>query len=601
MTNVELIENISINENAYFFRNSDNIVISKKKIEEVFRSCSSVRIGHYLMNQIKKKVSIKGEVVNYSICVFKYNSRPSFIDEPIEGWVEVKLGYLLIVEIQDYIVVNKKNVSKTHDFFELFDKIDYKILANLFVNNETKLEKFGLKNLDVSDKSIRGKSIEAVDLRDNFSSLGANNYALNSVRVKNQDEKTSIILGSSRVNKYGPKYGIQNFCDWAKSIVSAITSYQEKKTFLSVFAEPVDYELIKDELIPISVLINFDSLYDDFEDNLISDTIIRIFTENGIIERRIDLLKHISSFERLISVNHSENKFSLINGLAKDLEVKLNKKSITLRSPKLKSVIIRKENGIEISIIDYINSKNAQIINFENVDLVYANKKLFRDNQLLGNIDIFLQIFKPFKELELITSEKGNFSINQVEFTALSLFRFVEDTFSSSADFIICDDLSKEWADHIALTNNKITFYHSKFDSSTLSASAFQDVVGQAQKNLGNLNPQDFQLDSKKEIWGTNYRNDKVTTSIKRIRKGTTPHDAITRFQSVSRSPNTSREVCLVINFISKSLLEVNLNKLKNGIRFTQQHETTQILWFISSLMASCRELNTDVYIFCKP
>lgn len=601
MNNPELIDNILINENACFLRNTENIIIPKKKIEDVFKKCSSIRIGHYLMNVTKQKIIINGNQITYSFCAFKYESTPSFISEPLDGWNELKLAYLLIVEIRDFIIINKKNVSKIQSFTSLFDKIDYTILANLFINNETKLEKFGLRNLDVSDKSIRGKSVEALDLKDNFSSLGANHYFLNSVRIKNQDEKISVLLGTSKVNRFGPKCGIHSFCHWSQLVVSIIELYQEKETFLSVFATPIDYESLRDELVPISVLINFDSLYESFENNLISDTLIRIRYKNEVVEKRIDLLKYLVSFERLIKISKNENRFELINSMVKDLELKLNKKTITIKSIKLKSIILKKENSEEISIIEYLNSVNTHIINFDNVDLVYAHRKLFCDNKLLGNMDTFMKIFIPFKSLESITSEKGLFNQKQTEFTSCSLFRFVEDTFSAKADFIVCDDLSKEWADHIALTDNSVTFYHSKYSDTTFSASAFQDIVGQVQKNLGNLNPQDFQFELKKQLWGKNYKNDKVETSIKRIRKGTSATDMISKFQSVSKTPNTVREVYLVINFISKSLLEENLNKLKNKISFPQQHETIQILWFISSLMASCQELNTNVYICCKP
>lgn len=57
----------------------------------------------------------------------------------------------------------------------------------------------------------------------------------------------------------------------------------------------------------------------------------------------------------------------------------------------------------------------------------------------------------------------------------------------------------------------------------------------------------------------------------------------------------------LVINFISRSELQENLNKLKSGITFGQKNETIQILWFISSLVSSCKEVNVDPYICCKP
>ncbi len=66
-------------------------------------------------------------------------------------------------------------------------------------------------------------------------------------------------------------------------------------------------------------------------------------------------------------------------------------------------------------------------------------------------------------------------------------------------------------------------------------------------------------------------------------------------------SANFHGEVHLVINFISKTDLQTNLDLLKAGRSFGQRSETIQILWFISSLIASSQEVNTSVFIHCKP
>ena len=116
-------------------------------------------------------MTINNIEIEYSICVFKYNTKPTFIEEAVENWIETKLAYLLIVEIDDYIVISRKNVSKIQDFLKQFNPLDYKVLSTLFVNEDTQFEKFNLKNLNVSDKALREKSLEAIDLKENFSAL----------------------------------------------------------------------------------------------------------------------------------------------------------------------------------------------------------------------------------------------------------------------------------------------------------------------------------------------------------------------------------------------------------------------------------------------
>lgn len=602
MTEQQKLENIIINENAYFFSNDNNVRITKNKIEQVFRVVSSAKSGNYLLKKVKEVVIVDGATINYSFCTFKFVTKPTFIDEEVGDWIETKLAYLLIVEIDDYIVISRKNISKVQDFVKQFNPLDYSVLSTLFVTDETLLEKFNLKNLNVSDKALREKSLEAVDLRENFSALGANNYMLNSLRVKNNDEKISLSLNSSRINKLGKKNSIEQFCIWGKNLVDQINAHTDRVTFLSVFAEPQDYESLKDTITPISVLFVFSKLYSDFENGIINRTFIEYTYDDGeIIERDINLLSHLSTFERLSSIREENGLFYIDNKSFDDLELRFNEKSISIRSQKLKNIIVERDNGTKLSMIEYINYSGGYVINFDNIDLVYSNRKLFKDNRLLGNIDHFMKIFIPHNELNTTTGEKGNFTVVQTHFGNNTLFGFVENTYTNDFEYVICDDLGREWADHICINEDKIALFHSKFNAAQFSASAFQDIVGQAQKNLGNVSPQDYQIDGKRNFWNSQYNNSGVATSINRLRKGDNIDNAITLYKSAKNSANFHGEVHLVINFISKATLETNLNHLKVGTVFPQRSETIQILWFISSLIASTQEVNTNVFIHCKP
>lgn len=596
------VDNIIINENAYFYQKLNNVPLSKYRIKSIFRETSSGRLGHCLLNEIKIPYTIDTQNLFYSICVFKYNTVPTFIEEEVPDWEEVKIAYLLIVEYEDYIVISKKNASRIQGFLRTLNPLSYEVLSTLFVDDDTSFEKFSLRNLNVSDKAIREKSMEAIDLKQNFSALGASNYILSSLRVKNNDEKTSMMLNSSRINKFGKKSNIEGFCDWSKKIVDKIKSHTIENTFLSIFAEPQNYEQLRFSLAPISVLFNFGEIYADFEAGRITRIFLRLEIQDAVLERNIDLFKQFSKVEQLNNISIDNGKFIIDNPYADDLELKLNELSITLRSAKLRNVLIRKDTGIEITLLDFLNSRNAFIVNFENIDLVYSNRKLFKDNRLLGNIDQFLKVFKPFPDLQNVTSEKGHFTNTSIGFEAGSEFCFVEDTFSHEHDFLICDDLVKEWADHIGIKDNRVVFYHSKYKNSQSSASAFQDIVGQAQKNLGNLSPQIFQLDAKREIWNSTYNSSTgIATQINRLRKGTTVDDAIEQFTYAVRDPYFKKEVFLVINFISKACLSLWLQNLKDGVNFNEKNEVIQILWFISSLITTCQETNTEVTICCNP
>jgi hypothetical protein len=601
MNEIEKLNNVILNENAYFFKNVDSIRISDNKIRKVFEDASTKKSGNYLLKIVNRNFHLDELDINYSFCAFKYDTKPTFIEEYIDKWVETKIAYFLIAEIGNYIVISKKNISNIQEFLNQFELIDYKVLSTLFVNNDTSFEKFGLKNMNVSAKAVRQKVLEANDLKENFSSLGASNYILNSLRVNCDNEKISILLNSSRINKFGMKNCIEDFLLWSKKLIDKIENHVEHETFLTIFAEPQDYELNKDRLTPIAILFLFSNLYEDFENNIL-DRVVYRFIE---IDKPVKIFEKLDRFESLCQIDQIENSgesyYEVKNSIVKDLILKFNNKSITLKSNKLRNLILIYSNGTEIPIIDYINQSNQFLINFDNLDMIYTNRKLFKDTKLLGNINHFLKIFKPYPELINVLSEKGSLNITSTTFDSDSIFGFVENEFKNECKYLICDDLNKEWADHIGISDDKIMFIHSKHKDAKYSASAFQDIVGQAQKNLGNMSPQDFQLESKLTFWEKKYSNDNVDSNISRLRKGSSVSNAITQFKQTIKNPNVNREVYLVLNFISKSGLDYKLNQLINGEIFQERNEIIQILWFISSLISSCQEIGVDVFICCKP
>lgn len=601
MTTKELIENIILNENAYFFKKVKEKFLSKKILTNTFKEASEEKTGNYLLNKVKEKITIDGKEVYYSICVFKYPKKPTFIKEEIKDWEEIKLAYICIVDFEKYISISKRNISGIKEFYKNLLPIDYKVLTSIFITDTTSFEKFSMNNMNISDKSIRNKSVEANDLKENLSTLGLQSYVLNNLRLNNDSDRLSLTLNSSRINKFGNKNNVEFFIKWSNVIIKKIDSYIPKDSFISTFATPQSFEKERDNLKPISILIILNHLLSSFENNQIEKC--TIYLESG--EKELDLANVIDKFKRLLNIqeiidDNDKSSFIVKNSIANDLTLSLNKKTITLRSKKLNNVITKFSDETELSIIDYLNRTSSFIITFDIPDLIYSNRKLFKDNRLLGNINSFLSVFKPYQELNDITSEKGDFSATSVDFSANSMFAFVEDEFLEQSEYFICDDLGKEWADHIGLNENSISFYHSKYKVSNFSASAFQDIIGQAQKNLGNLSPTENQWPMKQGLWSNNYRINQIQTNITRVRKGDSSENAIQYFKNLKTLPNLSKNVFIVVNFISKSELTDRLEKLKNGEEFREKNEVIQILWFVSSLISSCYEVGAKIHILCK-
>lgn len=598
-------DHLLLNENAYIYKKPDGFSLSKSRVKQLFAHISrkTEREGNYLLNEPYLDSVIDGTHIHYSICVFKFESVPSFIDEYIAGWIETKLAYLILVEFENYIVVTKKNIAGMAEFFKQLEPLDYQILSTLFIDDTTMFEKFGLKNMSISDKAIRSKTMESNDLKENFSTVGAGNYIVDNMRLKTGSEKVALSLNTSRINKFGAKNYLEDFFGWAKEVINKVENYIPQNTFLTVFAQPISFERERNNLVPIAILFLFSKLYEDFDNHRIAGCII--VNESG--ERPINIFNYLEDFERLLQVTQKVNddgtfSYTAQTTLADDLELRINAKSITIYSRKLQNVKLVTDAGHHRSIVEYINTSNQFIVNFDQLELVYTNRKLFLDNRLLGNINHFLDAFIPFGALVNVNSEKGAFLTTSTQFDNLSEFGFVEDTFIADFDFFLCDDLGREWADHIGLTDDKISFFHSKYKDTGYSASSFQDVVGQALKNISNLSPRDYQLDSKAHFWGNNYNaSDGTNTQIARLRKGTTVNDFTERFKETTKNPNLNREIYLVVNFISKNGLQQKLQDLRDGVAFAERNEVIQILWFLSSFLSICGEQGIKGYICCKP
>lgn len=597
-------EHLLLNENAYLYKKPEGFVLSRTKISNLFRQIAPItdREGRFLLNVRHSPATVEGTSIHYSICVFKFKTKPSFVDIATDEWMETKLAYFVLVEFEQYIVISKKNISGLTDFLKTLNSIDYEVLSTLFIDDNTQYEKLGLKNMSLSDKAIRSKTMESNNLQENFSTVGSSNYIVDNLRLSTEGTKIALSLNTSRVNKFGTRNHLEAFFEWANDVVRKLERYSPQNTFLNVFAQPVSFESQRDDLIPVAILFLFNKIHEDFDNQRITNCVL--VTESG--SRQINLFKHIDQFQRLLQVtsqvlDNGSVQYFAATTLTDDLELRINKKSITIYSNKLSQVKLVMDNGRVISITEYINSSNQFIVNFDHLELVYTNRKLFRDNRLLGNIDYFLNAFLPYPELSIITSEKGAFTSTSTHFEPNCCFGFVEYAFTAKFDFFVCDDLGNEWADHIGITTDTISFYHSKYKDVGYSASAFQDIVGQALKNISNLSPRDYQLRSKSNIWSEGYNAPGVATNISRLRRGTNVEDLLEAYGTTIKNPNFNREIYLVVNFISKEGLRERLEKLRNAEAFAERNEVIQILWFLSSFLSICAEQGIKGYICCKP
>jgi hypothetical protein len=581
---------ITITENAYFY----NVVkpISKRQLETIIGVATDHRTGKFEYKNIRREVMLNGKSFKTTLAVFKYYSNPGFLMKGIEK--ETRYGYLLVVEFNNFLVISKKG---TVDFSEHLEKnvsgLSYNTLAKFRVRRKSRFKRMSVSSLDTGRGHMRRSHYEADDIQEIISTVTTSSKVLSSLRVKNDLHETSIALNTSRINQLGKKTVLDYFCLWAGQICEEIETYIPEKCFVDNFAEPLIYADTICSLIPVSVLFDFYQLADDVSNGAIS----RIFYKSKYgAEKDISItaLLDANDFCFALDAKGSKRNFNIINPFDHTLAIEMGPKDIQLYSEKLSRVKLEFSDGEIKSLLTYINKEHLFVVAFDNSEIRYASKGLFRDSKLFGNISYFLNYIHTTPELGLASSEKGKPVPHSTGFDPDSVFDVVEKELANDCDYLFCDDLGDEWADHIGFKKNSfIRFYHSKASSKTFSASAFHDLVSQALKNIGHF---DFnkELTVKQAKMATYYAG----TQINRMRKG---GDAISCFSDLRQtynSPNVQKEIYLVINFLSKADLALELERLLVG---EAKNQTIQILWLLSSLICTCQEKGIKLKIITKP
>lgn len=484
------------------------------------------------------------------------------------------------------------------------------MLCNVLVDDTTVYKKFGIDNLDMSDFAMRSKVLESENLESVFSTIGANNFFLDSLRLKNSEGTFSLAINQSKINQYSSKKVCSEAVfEWVKKMVDLISACDggSVSNYLSIFATPVDYgkEYRKGNLEARYVLI---SLYKLYSEEVVD--IIRYYSEDREEKNEtISVDDLCGKFQYALELNDDgdENYYVDIDYWG-TLNVVVREKGISIQGSWMKRVNIimqAVDNTVEISLYDYIIDNGLYTVMFDKPALKYSNKTLFKDDRLTGNIDVFLNLFEDDEALTRTVEEKviGHFDPEDTEFADNTLFGYIESHYQDEEKIMVCDDLGTEWADHIQIGRDSVSLFAAKHKDECFSASAFQEVVGQAQKNLGAFFPQESQWDRKVEKWNDYYKLDGVETHIKRVRsEGKNSRNAVDMWKKAEKNLNFRKDVYLVIDFISKRKLAECLPRLRNEEDvFREKKEAIQILWLLSSLYASCQEMHIGLHITCRP
>lgn len=278
-------------------------------------------------------------------------------------------------------------------------------------------------------------------------------------------------------------------------------------------------------------------------------------------------------------------------------------------------------NGRRRNIVAHLNYMQCFRV-ITDTGLIYAHGQFYSSRmpmfgkKLTKSIDLRQILFKQ-EELNSITTEKGEARAKTAHngtkeiWDKGSIFEYIarEDSTSLFAsenfkpDILICDDLGTELADFIAAQSNppRVCMIHAKADKkkSSLSASAFHEVCGQAVKNLGLLNPQWGQRPKKLEIWDGPWIHKKIGSVERRIRlprSGLNAEAAWEKIERIIRHPAAVREVWVVMSDGMSRKAFVRRQKEN-----TPPPSVIQLIYLLQSTWSAVSSVGAVFKVFCKP
>ena len=380
----------------------------------------------------------------------------------------------------------------------------------------------------------------------------------------------------------------KEYKQWCQENVNRIEAEADENPYFSRFS----YEVEPLKQIPSSICVMLDVT--------IKDTKTEVAEEMGSFYAEID--KVSGSFT--VDIIETRCTFSMEG---------VGSHSISIKCEDAENYVVIQEDG-EISLLEYINNKNFTLF-YTDKQIAYSDGRYY-----IANVQTRYpkaDSWEMWKNIEALSAmgackdekTKGrNDTSDYYSWPERSVFRVICDeinkNYKEEIDYLICDDMQKEIADFIGISTikRKIYFIHCKYNKRLLSASAFQDVLGQASKNSHYLFMTSAEqlpyIDDRKGKWEKNWNRNGITKSrLVKSPKDKTIDDFIKELKELLGNFNTEREVWIATAGLSKKSLKKEIEKDSSKV---QTEEFLQLMWFIQNIEDTFSGIGVKLKIFCK-
>lgn len=588
-------DRLKLTQNAQFFRADTEI--TDETISRILNSASSNKSAteDFIINETRiERTTPQDEVsYKYSVRVFPTSRPVYFLEENIKDKI---YAYIIIIEIQNVLVILKKSCASFMDeATQDLKAVSGSDLSKTFNDNEVDFQKISLRNMTVSDRALRAKSYEAADLKGLLSTHAAGRSIPYFLKIRQGGAIKTISSNSGRLMESAERRGIDEIAKWASDQIDLLNGATPNKGFLESFAKRIELSEVLATTSPSSIFIESSMLYDLLQE---TGAVLKIKTRSGNI---VDLKNGVQDriLRDLESVFEIADDLRII-GYERSSRIRTNTKSISITSNILKRILVE-EDASHITLQNYIKKNNLFSVTFKDPKYMYFMGRCFEDSAGISEIQSILDMLIPIADIDLSRSEKGNPTATCTNFDASCMFGIME-TQHRNDDYILCDDLGNEWADHITLNRAEscICFIHSKHGDVSKSASNLHDVVGQGIKNLGNMYFRKDEFFEKKldKLESTYTTGGGIDTSIPRGRKGNIA-DLDAFLSDLLKNYRLHRKCILACSFLSKQVIEDEFGKITR--RAPVAGNIVQLLWILSSFAHAAKEMNIFPLVYCRP
>ena len=530
-----------------------------------------------------------------SFLCFQVESPPSFL--PYTNLRERSYSFLLLIELQKanqwYLGVFKTRIGSLDDDLEdVCAAIPQKALIRSFGDRAT-YQKLSSRRMTVSTAELRATSHEAENLETAMPSLGVTRSVPRQLRLRHATEGVvSITPSTSRIHKTGARQAVNGLAALVAEVATETQRARANK-FLDAFPIAISFGEKPKGLRPTGILFDW----------------WRLIVDEKLVLKRADPNNGAS-----VPFNPEELQ-ALLGGV---LMVRKNGAQWSLHdhlgnlvghvreNTRGYSVYELAENSIHVESVDtgemqklttWARDNRAFHIALSSPDYFYTGDHLFKRAGFDKEVQLVEGILSALPQLATVDSEKGNpipHTPAETQFPPHSIFRVVEDVHLQHRDYLWCTDLGDEWADYIALAGSRLILAHCKHGAQSLGATPYQEVVGQALKNVSRIQPtreaysEKIKAAQNKHTWGH--------TGIVRLRDaGKNWNDFENAAGEFLKNPAIIREIHLVVSMLSLAEFKAEAVKQKKAPEFIQ------LVWLLSSFMNSTREMGGRPLVICAP